>query len=232
VGKGLSGLNRSGVWPQAKIFDYYPELRLENSIQHFTKVNDAFFYHVICLLRPNMTHSRTTKNIVAVTEKWGALFTQFPTFTYLRAANFLGEPTRLPRYAGPKLILLELSRQLVTYHEKCLKRKKGGTPFPLKVGRYTCSTHHKVKEMFAELELLNLKHDFPARPTFDPRSCLPKAKLDPIHVPQIEDIYIDVLHEAELRRKDHSRLALAEIIQYGVAIVPKGFQTTEDEVDK
>ncbi|KAH9312538.1 hypothetical protein KI387_027573, partial [Taxus chinensis] len=36
----------------------------------------------------------------------------------------------------------------------------------------------------------------------------------------------------ELRRKDHSRLALAEIIQYGVAIVPKGYQTTEEEVDQ
>ncbi|KAH9289262.1 hypothetical protein KI387_033379, partial [Taxus chinensis] len=37
---------------------------------------------------------------------------------------------------------------------------------------------------------------------------------------------------AELRRQDQSRLALAEIIQYGVAIVPEGFQTMEDEVDK
>ncbi|KAH9305525.1 hypothetical protein KI387_009929, partial [Taxus chinensis] len=35
-----------------------------------------------------------------------------------------------------------------------------------------------------------------------------------------------------LRRKDHSRLALAKIIQYGVAIVPKGYQTTEEEVDQ
>ncbi|KAH9320316.1 hypothetical protein KI387_022085, partial [Taxus chinensis] len=66
----------------------------------------------------------------------------------------------------------------------------------------------------------------------NPRGCLPRAKLDPIHVPQIEDIYIDVIHEVALRRQDHSRLALAEIIQYGVAIVPKGFQTSEDEVDK
>ncbi|KAH9325153.1 hypothetical protein KI387_005331, partial [Taxus chinensis] len=36
----------------------------------------------------------------------------------------------------------------------------------------------------------------------------------------------------EIRRKDHSRLALAEIIQYGVAIVPKGYQTADQEVDQ
>ncbi|KAH9307110.1 hypothetical protein KI387_043782 [Taxus chinensis] len=225
-------LMRCEVWPQVKIYEYYPELKLENSIPQFTKINDAFFYFIICLLRPNMTHDRTTRSIVVVTEKWGALFTQFPTFNYLRAVNFLGEPTKLPRYAGPKLILLELSRQIITYHEKCLKRKKGGTPFPLTVGRYTCLSHHKVKDMFAELELLNLKHNFPARPTFDPRSYLPRAKLDLIHIPQIEDIYIYIYHEVELRRKDHSHLALAEIIQYGVAIVPKGYQTTEEEVDQ
>ncbi|KAH9328177.1 hypothetical protein KI387_000285, partial [Taxus chinensis] len=34
------GLTRSGVWPQVKIYEYYPELRLENSISQFTKVND------------------------------------------------------------------------------------------------------------------------------------------------------------------------------------------------
>ncbi|KAH9304455.1 hypothetical protein KI387_008859, partial [Taxus chinensis] len=49
--------------------------------------------------------------------------------------------------------------------------------------------------MFAELELLNLKHDFPARPTFDLRNCLSRAKLNPIHIPQIEDIYIDLYHK-------------------------------------
>ncbi|KAH9303501.1 hypothetical protein KI387_043863 [Taxus chinensis] len=179
-----------------------------------------------------MTHGRMTKSILIATEKWGALFTQFPTFTYPRVVNFLGEPTKLPIYAGPKLILLELSRQLITYHEKCLKRKKGGTPFPLTVGRYTCLSHHKEKVMFVELELLNLKHKFPARPTLDTRNCLPRAKLDPIHIPQIEDIYIDIYHEVDLRRKDYSPLALAEIIQYCVAIVPKGYQTTEQEVDQ
>ena len=84
-------------------------MKLENSIPQFTKINDAFFYFIIYLLRPNMTHGHTTKSIVTATEKWGALFTQFPTFTYLRAANFLGKLTKLPRYAGPKLVLLELS---------------------------------------------------------------------------------------------------------------------------
>ncbi|KAH9295507.1 hypothetical protein KI387_039095, partial [Taxus chinensis] len=58
------------------------------------------------------------------------------------------------------------------------------------------------------------------------------ARLDPIHIPQIEDIYIDLYHEVKLRRKDHSRLALAEITQYGVAIVPKGYQTADQEVDQ
>ncbi|KAH9313599.1 hypothetical protein KI387_022226, partial [Taxus chinensis] len=82
------------------------------------------------------------------------------------------------------------------------------------------------------LKLLNLKHNFSARPTFDPRDFLPRENLDPIHIPQIKDIYIDLYHEVKLRRKDHSRLALAEIVQYGVAIVPKGFQVTDQEVDQ
>lgn len=118
----------------------------------------------------------------------------------------------MPRYVGPKLILLELFRQLITYHEKFLKRKKGGTPFPLTVGRYTCTYHTKAQEMFTELELFNLKHNFPARPTFDPRNFLQKEKLNPINIPQSKDIYIDHYHEIELRRMDHSHLALAEII--------------------
>ncbi|KAH9332135.1 hypothetical protein KI387_043716 [Taxus chinensis] len=78
---------------------------------------------------------------------------------------------------------------------------------------------------------VNNEFMMPGLPSTQEAACQ-KVKLDPIHVPQIEDIYIDVLHEVEIRRKDHSQLALAEIIQYGVAIVLEGFQTTEDEVDK
>ncbi|KAH9314491.1 hypothetical protein KI387_023118, partial [Taxus chinensis] len=90
----------------------------------------------------------------------------------------------------------------------------------------------KAWEMYAELELLNLKHNFPARPTFDCQSCLPKEKIDPIHVPEIEDIWIDLTHEIDIRRKDHSQLALEEIIHYGIAIVPKKFKETDQEIDQ
>lgn len=176
-------LNQYGVWPEVKIYQYNLELRLENSIAQFSKNNDVFFYGIICLLRPNMTHGQTSKSMITTTMKWGALFTQFPTFTYLRAVNFLGEPIRLLRYAGPKLILLELSRQLITYHKKCMKRKKGGTPFPLTVGKYMCPSQSKALEMYAELEFLNLKHNFLTRTTFDPCGCLPREKIDPIHIP-------------------------------------------------
>ncbi|KAH9307094.1 hypothetical protein KI387_011498, partial [Taxus chinensis] len=75
-------------------------------------------------------------------------------------------------------------------------------------------------------------HNFPARPAFDYRSFLPKEKIDPIHVPEIEDIYINLTHEIDIRRKDHSQLALAEIIHYGIAIIPNGFQETDQEIDQ
>ncbi|KAH9313234.1 hypothetical protein KI387_028269, partial [Taxus chinensis] len=48
----------------------------------------------------------------------------------------------------------------------------------------------------------------------------------------IEDIWIYVNHEVEIRRKDHSQLAFAEIIHYGVVIIPKYFQETDQEIDQ
>ncbi|KAH9320052.1 hypothetical protein KI387_021821 [Taxus chinensis] len=72
------GLHRSGTWPQAKIYEYYQELKLENSIQHFAKINDVFFYHIMCMLRPNLTHGRTTKNIVAAQRSGGPCSPSFP----------------------------------------------------------------------------------------------------------------------------------------------------------
>ncbi|KAH9304705.1 hypothetical protein KI387_009109, partial [Taxus chinensis] len=75
-------------------------------------------------------------------------------------------------------------------------------------------------------------HNFIARTTFDCWSCLLKEKMYQIHVLEIEDIWIDLTHEINIRQKDHSRLALEEIIHYGVAIVPKKFKETDQEIDQ
>ncbi|KAH9312368.1 hypothetical protein KI387_027403, partial [Taxus chinensis] len=42
--RDFTGLAQNGVWPQVKIYEFYPELRLEASISQFSKINDAFFY--------------------------------------------------------------------------------------------------------------------------------------------------------------------------------------------
>lgn len=56
-----------------------------------------------------------TYNIVSF---FGCVFLQFPTFTYIRMGFFTGEPFMMPRYPLDKMVLMELSQQLIHVHER------------------------------------------------------------------------------------------------------------------
>ncbi|KAH9318037.1 hypothetical protein KI387_019806, partial [Taxus chinensis] len=58
--------------------------------------------------------------------------------------DFSGEPVKFPRYPSDRLVIMELSRQLVEMHDLQSKRHKSTGFFPITVGYYNCQSIHKA----------------------------------------------------------------------------------------
>ncbi|KAH9296688.1 hypothetical protein KI387_044268 [Taxus chinensis] len=143
---------------------------------------------------------------------------------------YSGDPFRLPRYPGDKLILMELVRQLLDFHKFQQSKHKAVVSFPISIGRYTCSTVVKAKNVIHELQDKLKKHMKP-RDGFDIRGVLRAYGTLHLHRPSIEDIWIDLRDEVVVRRKDHSRLTLSEIQKLELTDLPEGTSDNESVLD-
>lgn len=76
---------------------------------------------------------------------------------------------------------------------------------PLKIGGYSIDTVPKAKNMEFELQRITLKK-FAARSGFDWRGLHDKMRKQLLHIHHLEDLWIDVHTEVEIRRMDYTRL--------------------------
>ncbi|KAH9291652.1 hypothetical protein KI387_043166, partial [Taxus chinensis] len=109
-------------------------------------------------------------------------------------------------------------------------KHKAAVSFPISIGRYTCSKVVKAKNVVHELQDKLKKHMKP-RDGFDFRGVLKAYGTLHLHIPSIEDIWIDLRDEVAVRRKDHSRLTLAEIQTLELANLPEGTSDNESVLD-
>ncbi|KAH9309023.1 hypothetical protein KI387_036934, partial [Taxus chinensis] len=84
----------------------------------------------------------------------------------------------------------------------------------------------KAKNVIHELQDKLKKHMKP-RDGFDIRGVLRAYGTLHLHRPSIEDIWIDLRDEVVVRRKDHSRLTIAEIQTLELADLPEGTSDNE-----
>ncbi|KAH9323931.1 hypothetical protein KI387_018570 [Taxus chinensis] len=164
--RNYPGLDTKGNKTVEHIYRYFPQLTRKGSEDQFRRVNDAFFYENICRLNLELRKTRVSDEAWAEVSKWGCVFLQFKKFTYLQVVMYLGDPFRLPRYPGDKLILMELVRQLLDFHKFQQSKHKAAVSFPISIGRYTCSTVVKSKNVVHELQDKLKKHMKP-RDGFD-----------------------------------------------------------------
>ncbi|KAH9305342.1 hypothetical protein KI387_009746, partial [Taxus chinensis] len=88
--------------------------------------------------------NRVSKEAWEAVSRIGSIFIRFADFTYLRVTRFSGEPLKLPRYPNDRLVIMELSRQLVEMHDLQSKRHKSIGCFPTTMGHYSCQSIHKA----------------------------------------------------------------------------------------
>ncbi|KAH9331307.1 hypothetical protein KI387_003415 [Taxus chinensis] len=228
--RSYPGLDTKGSRTTNPVYKYYPQITKKGSKDHFRRVNDAFFYENICQLNPGLRKTRVSDEAWTEVSKWGCIFLQFKKFTYLRTVMYSGEPFRLPRYPGDRLILIELVRQLLDFHKFQQSKHKAAVSFPISIGRYTCSTVAKAKNVECELQE-KLKKHMKSRDGFDIRGVLRTYGALHLHRPDIEDIWVDLRNEVAVRRKDNSRLTINEIQTLELSDLPDGTTDNESVLD-
>lgn len=161
-------------------------------------------------------------------KEYGFWFVQFLKFTYLRLPRYDSYVYKLPRYPTNRMILLELSRQLVAYDKIIRKKKKGGLHFPIVLGNSLeeCPTLQVAKEAEDELKFYKLTLHTSGQ-DFDPRGKSRTVQGQEYkHRVHLEDFWANAGDEAEIRKRMFSRLPLKLIRECEVIQVPN--QVEED----
>ncbi|KAH9303250.1 hypothetical protein KI387_014833, partial [Taxus chinensis] len=78
--------------------------------------------------------------------------------------------------------------QLLDFHKFQQSKHKAAVSFPISIGRYTCSTVAKAKNVECELQE-KLKKHMKSRDGFDIRGVLRTYGALHLHMPDIEDIW-------------------------------------------
>lgn len=151
---------------QFKIHDACRQLHL-TSTSHFKRVNDAFTMYITRTLQWRV-QKRISKEAQELIEEYGFWFVQFPKFTYLRLSGHHSYAYQLPRYPTNRMIMLEVSRQLIAY-DKIIRKKKRGLHFPIVMGNSLeeCPSLQAAKEEEDELQFYHLTLHT-SRQDFDP----------------------------------------------------------------
>lgn len=131
------GLSTKGSRHTVPVYKFFYQLELKESLHHFTRVTDAFFVPQLFSFDPTLEKKRVSDEAYKVVSKVGCILLQFPTFTYLKVGCYTGCAYMFPKYPSDKWILMELCRQLISFHKEWMKIHKLGFKFPLTIGRYT-----------------------------------------------------------------------------------------------
>lgn len=104
-------------------------------------------------------------------KQYGQWFIQFPKFAYILVEGCPIVPLRLRRYTTNKLIMLELTRQMIPFEEILqldLNNKGLGVEFPLRIGTLeSCPSIQRAQHFEKEMAQFELYSDT-NRNHFDP----------------------------------------------------------------
>lgn len=127
---------------QYKVYDYYPQLQIQNEMNHYKRINDAFIMFIVRALQRDL-NIRLSSFVMDMIKRFGYWFIQFPKFTHFRMEGFLGAPYRLPKYPNDKLVLLDITMQLCTTNKLLKDKHRVGVPYHLEIARglYACPSH-------------------------------------------------------------------------------------------
>lgn len=224
------GLSTKGERRLVPVWEYYDQLMIKNQGNHFRRVNDSFFAMWKCMFDKSLQKERLSKAAYNRVPHFGCVFLQFPTFTYIRIGCFSGEPFILPRYPFDKIVLMDLSRQLIYVHEKQSQAHKSGLKFPESIGRYSVLTNPKAINMEEEMQW-NTMRIFKVQNNFDFRGMKNKPKRSYTHVYRFEDVWVDCQNEEDIRRMDFSRLTPEQIENLDLAKIPMTMEDMDDIID-
>lgn len=82
-------------------------------------------------------HVRISNAAKELIQKFGAWFTHFPTFSYIRIDGCLRAPYKLPRYPTYHIIILWVTRKICAFDailKKDIQKSGFGNEFPLRIG--------------------------------------------------------------------------------------------------
>lgn len=140
----------------------------------------------------------------------------------------------LPRYPTDKIILMELAQELMAVHAVQLANHKLGIIIsshnPLQIGRYSLTTSARAKAMETKLQEIKLTK-FKERKDFDYLGMKEKIKRAFTHVHHLEDVWINLCTEEDIRRMHYNRLTLEQIVDLDLTKIPKGMVDDEQILD-
>ncbi|KAH9295717.1 hypothetical protein KI387_039305, partial [Taxus chinensis] len=82
-------LNTKGIRSTSQIYDFYPQLTLDEGSRHFHRINDAFFVVILYCFDKELYNRRISDESFKEVHEWGAIYLQFPTFTYIWIHGFV-----------------------------------------------------------------------------------------------------------------------------------------------
>lgn len=119
------------VLDQKKVWEYYDQLELKASDNHFKRVNDAFLYVITNQLIGDVGFI-LSREAMEFIEEWGYWFIQYPKSTYFRLFGYDIHPFKFPRCCGDKWVLMEFARQAAKVNAKFSAQHKAGChSFPM-----------------------------------------------------------------------------------------------------
>jgi len=227
VYSGLTKKGEVGIGPNKYLsHQCYPQLHLK-SINHYTRFNDAFAMFVIKKLRGEF-HKRLSNAAREFISAYGHWYTQHERYTYLRIQGFTSYPYRLPRYPTNRMVMLEVTRQLLELIRLQKLKKKGGIQFPLRLGQnLECPSLSAAEYSEIELQAYHLQTHGTKRLNFDPFQVCWKYNREFKHVKQLEDHWASAQDEDDLRTLQSSRLTWDLVRASKVFKIPDQF--TEDD---
>lgn len=221
------GITTKGDRRYVSVHKYYSQITLRGSIRHFIRVNDDFFISFLCMFNPSLEKKRVSDEAWQVVNKYGCIFLQFPTFTYLRVGCYTGYPNLLPIYPSNKSMLMKLCRHIILVHNERQSIHKPSIKFPITIGRYSIQTMPKGKAIALEMQIMTLR-TYRYINDFDYRGMKRKIKKSHRHVYRIENIWVDYKDEEDIRKMDYCRLTVEQISDPGLANLLRNFEDPRD----
>jgi hypothetical protein len=151
------GLTIDGDRKLVPVYKLFPQITLKGIIKNFRRVSDALFAPIFCMFDPSLSKKIIFYEAWEVVNKYGCVFLQFPTFTYLKVGCFKGYPYILPRYPSDKWVLMELCRQVIMVHTERRDIHKTWVKFPITIGSYYVKTMPKTKCVETKMQNVNLR---------------------------------------------------------------------------